>query len=168
MAAKKKRAVKTKPQKDQSAVVRGLLEPFAQRGVIRNLEEHAARGKTEFRFMWLLDRRFSLVFDPGNAQITLKDLLPNVPAKSDIAEAVRAWVAGRTEKSLPPHRRVDPAKLTAEVSVRGEALSVIFNVKRNQYAYAVPKVLNFCNELFGYLSMYQVQYMWAHMGLPEE
>ncbi len=168
MAAKTKRTAKTKPAKDYVGVVRELLAPLAQRGVIRSLDERTVRGKTEFRFMWLLDRRFTMVFDPENGKITLKDLLPNVSVKSDVAEAVRGWVAGRAEKSLPPHRRLDPAKITAQVSVRGDMLSIAFDVKRNQYAYAVPKVLNFCNELFGHLSMYQVQYMWAHMGLPEE
>jgi len=137
--------------------------------VLRGFEERAARsGMIEFRFTWLLDRTFTLMFDPDNARLTLKNVLPNVPAKSDLAQAVREWVAGRAAKSLPPHRRVDPAKLAATVSVRGDSLSVIFDVKRNQYGYAVPKILNFCNELFGYLNMYQVQYMWAHMGVPEE
>ncbi len=149
-------------------LVRDLLLVHAQRGVLRNFEERVVRGKTEFRFAWLLDRKFTLVLDPENARLVLKDVLPNVPAKSDLAQAVREWVAGRTAKPLPPHRRIEPAKMAATVSVRGDSLSVIFDVKRNQYGYAVPKILNFCNELFGYLNMYHVQYMWAHMGVPEE
>lgn len=169
MAAKVKNAKKNYTAERHVGVVRTQLAPFAQRGVLRGLEEHATRGgKTEFRFSWLLDRRFTLVFDPAKAQLVLEDLLPNVPAKSDLDRAVRAFVAGRAEKSVPPHRRIDPAKLTAQVSVRGDTLSVTFAVKRNQYVYAVPKVLNFCNELFGYLNMYQQQYMWSHMGVPEE
>lgn len=150
-------------------VVRDQLAVYAARGVLREFEERAGRGgRIEFRFNWLLDRRFSLVFDPAKAQFTLKDLLPAVQAKSDMDQAVRAFVAGRSEKSLPPHRRIDPAKMTARVVTRGGALSIVCDVKRNQYAYAVPKILNFCNELFGHLTMYQIQYMWAHMGVPEE
>lgn len=169
MRVKSKRTADKQSGARHEDIVRRSLGEFAQRGVLRGFEERTARGgKIEFRFTWLLDRRFTLLFDPKSARIMLKDVLPHVPAKSDLAQAVREFVAGRSGKSLPPHRRIDPAKMTAQVSVRGEKLSVAFDVKRNQYVYAVPKVLNFCNELFGYLNMYQVEYMWAHMGVPEE
>ncbi len=150
-------------------VVRERLLAYATRGVLREFEERALRGgKTEFRFTWLLDRRFNLVFDPVAATLTLKDLLPGVPAKSRVEEAVLRFIAGRADKKLPAHRRVDPVKAVVSAQNRRSALSVSMAVKRSQYAYAVPKLLNFCNELFGHLDMYHVQYLWEHMGVPEE
>jgi hypothetical protein len=77
-------------------------------------------------------------------------------------------IAAATNKKLPPHRRVDPAKTIITLQNRKSALSLVMTVKRAQYAYAIPKLLNFCNELFGNLNMYHVQYLWEHMGLPEE
>lgn len=146
-----------------------MLQAYGTRGVLREMVEQTARGgRVEFRFVWLLDRQFTLVFDPAKAQFVLKDLLPSVAAKSDIDRAVRAFVAGRSDKALPPHRRIDPSRMTVTLTVRGGSLSAVFDVKRSQYGYAVPKILNFCNELFGHLNMYQIQYMWAHMGVPEE
>jgi len=168
-------AMKAKPKKAPKSenrhvrAVRGLLAAYATRGVLREFEEHPARGgKVEFRFTWLLDRRFRLIFDSEAGALTLKDLLPGVPAKSRIEEAVSEIVAGRTDKKLPVHRRVDPAKAVVTLQNRKGALSLTMTVKRSQYAYAVPKLLNFCNELFGHLDMYHVQYLWEHMGLPEE
>ena len=150
-------------------IVRSLLSAYAVRGVLREFDERAGRGgKTEFRFTWLLDRQFVLTFDPAKAQFVLKDVLHAVAAKSDIDQAMRAFVSGRSDKALPPHRRIDPSKMMASVQVRGGTLSIVFDVKRSQYGYAVPKILNFCNELFGHLNRYHIQYMWAHMGVPEE
>lgn len=149
--------------------IRVLLTAYATRGVLREFEEHALRGgRVEFRFTWLLDRRFRLVFDPEAGTLTLKDLLPGVPAKSRIEEAVTKITETRNDKKLPPHRRVDPAKATIAIQNRKATLSLVMTVKRAQYAYAVPKLLNFCNELFGNLDMYHIQYLWEHMGVPEE
>jgi hypothetical protein len=169
MATKTKRETRVGVPDRRLGIVRDLLCAYATRGVLREFEERPSRGgKTEFRFTWLLDRRFGLLFDSGTSQLTLKDLLPAVPAKSALDLAVRDFVATRTSKELPAHRRVDPAKATLSVANRRSALSVTLNVKRNQYAYAVPRLLNFCNELFGFLDMYHIQYLWEHMGVPEE
>jgi hypothetical protein len=165
----KRAAESAKGEARHVATVRGVLSAYATRGVLREFEERRARGgKSEFRFTWLLDRRFVLVFEPARSQLTLKDLLPAVPAKSVLDLAVRDFIASRTSKELPAHRRVDPSKATLSVANRRAALSVTLTVKRNQYGYAVPKLLNFCNELFGFLDMYHVQYLWEHMGVPEE
>ncbi len=153
----------------QVAAVRDLLHAYATRGVLREFEERSMRNsKTEYQFTWLLDRRFHLIFDPGASQLTLRDLLPGIPTNSPLDLAVREFVAARTSKQLLAHRRIDPAKATLTVSHSRSALSFVFTVKRNQYAYAVPKLLNFCNELFAFLDMYHIQYLWEHMGVPEE
>ena len=149
--------------------VRDILRAFATRGVLRNFDERTGRGgKSEFRFNWLLDQPFRLVFDPAKSQLELKDVLPHVPSRSHLDLSVRRFVEGRADKSLPSHRRIDPGKVIVSHVNRKSHVSFQFFVKRNQYTYAVPKVLNFCNELFGYLDLNHVQYLWAHMGVPEE
>jgi hypothetical protein len=144
------------------------LHGYAERGALRQLEEHSARGKTTFQFTWLLDRRFTVVVDPTKSRMEIKDLLPNVPARSDLDRAVRAFVASRSDRRLPAHRRVDPGRVEISCANRKSALSFIFVVKRNQYKYATAKALNFCNELFSFLDLHHIQYLWEHLGLPEE
>ncbi len=150
-------------------VVRDLLHSFAARGALRQFEERAGRaGKIEFRFTWLLDRRFVLVLDSTASRFELKDLLPNVPARSPLDQSIRAFVAARSARTLPVHRRIDPARLEVACVNRKSHLGFVFSVKRNQYKYGVPKLLNFCIELFGFLDMNHIQYLWAHLGVPEE
>lgn len=149
-------------------MVRELLLPHAARGVLREFEERQVRGKSEFQFTWLLDRRFRLVFDPAASTLTLKDLLPGIPARSLLDRSIRQFVSTRSAKDVPAHRRIDPARLEIACLNRASALSFVFRVKRNQYADAVPRILNFCNGLFGFLDMNHVPYLWEHMGVPEE
>ncbi len=165
----KSKSAKSPALERHTAIVREILSAYAKRGVLREFEEHPLRGgKVEFRFTWLLERRFHLIFDPAAAALTFKDVLPEVPAKSRVEDAVGAMIEGRTAKKLPAHRRVDPAKATVRLQNRKGSISLTMTVKRSQYAYAVPKLLNFSNELFGHLHMYHVQYLWEHMGVPEE
>ena len=150
-------------------IVRDALAVHVARGVLRKFEERPARGgKIEFRFTWLLDQPFLVVLDIANSRIVLKDLLPHIPARSFLDKSIREFVAGRSEKTVPAHRRIDRSRLEVLCQNRKSALTFVFRVKRNQYGYAVPKVLNFCNELFGFLDMKHIQYLWDHFGVPEE
>lgn len=150
-------------------LVREVLHAHAARGALREFQEQPARsGKHEFRFTWLLDQRFTLVFDPAKSQLILRDLLPNIPARSHLDRAIRDFTAARSDKKLPAHRRIDPSRATLTCRNRGSKLGFLMDVKRSQYRYAVPKLLNFCNELFGYLDMNHIQYLWENMGVPEE
>jgi hypothetical protein len=167
--AKQRDAAPTQRDDRHAKAIRKLLHSFAARGALRGLEERAVRGgKIEFRFTWLLDRRFVLLYDPARSQLELKDLLPYVPARSPLDRSIREFVSARSARSLPPHRRIDPGRIKISCVNRKSHVGFVFLVKRNQYAYAVPKLLNFCNELFGFLDMNHIQYLWSHMGVPEE
>ena len=145
------------------------MHTYAARGALRQFEESPARGgKIEFRFKWLLERDYTLVFDPAKSRLELRDLLPGIPARSHLDLSIREFVVARADRALPPHRRVDPAKLEVTCINRKSTISVVFVVKRNQYTYAIPKLLNLCIELFGFLDMRHVQYLWERMGVPEE
>ena len=156
-------------QDRQAKVIREQLAAYAVRGVLRRFEERPGRGgRTEFRFTWLLDRSFLLIFDPAKSQLVLKDLLLHVAPRSDLDRAIRAFVAGRSDAKLLPHRRIDASRAVLSCTNRNSRVSFALTVKRNQYKYAVTKLLNFCQELFGHLEKVDIQYMWSHMGVPEE
>ena len=149
--------------------MRQQLHAYAARGALRQFEEQPGRGgRIEFRFKWLLDRDFTLVLDPAKSTLEFRDLLPGVPARSHLDSSIREFVVARSDRALPPHRRVDPAKLEIACVNRKTTIGILFAVKRNQYSYAIPKLLNFCIELFGFLEMRHVQYMWERMGVPAE
>lgn len=149
--------------------VRSKLKSYSDRGVFRGFSETEGRtGKTVFKFTWLLDRGFALLCDPKKHTLTLRNLLPHIPNRSDMDQDLRAFVAGRTSDDLPAHRRVDPKRADLSYTNRKENVSLTLTVKKNQYSYGVAKLLNTTNELFGHLHMAHIPYLWKHFEVPEE
>ena len=108
------------PLHDGLAEVRARLQEYAERGVFRGLAERPARrGRHEFTFRWLAPSPFTLSYDSASGTLAFRDLLPNVPARSPLAGALRRFVRGRTAAELPPHRRVDPSARTCAASSGG-------------------------------------------------
>ena len=150
-------------------VVRTALQQRADRGAIRGLDERKGRGgRTEFKLNWLLDRTFTIVVDEQHNMLTLHNALPNVPARSQMDRELREWTASRSDAKLPPHRRVQPGRAEVSLINRGGNVSLRLKVKRNQYAYAIKKLLDLTNELFGYLHLHQQQYLWDEFDVPQE
>jgi len=150
-------------------IVRSKLKSYRDRGVFRGFSESEGRtGKTVFKFTWLLDRGFALEYDPKKHTLTLKNLLPHIPNRSDMDQDLRAWVQARNSGDLPAHRRVDPKRADLAYANRQENVSLILTVKKNQYSYGVTKLLNTTNELFGHLHMAHIPYLWKHFEVPEE
>ncbi len=109
-----------------------------------------------------------LVFEPLEHRLVFKNLLPNVPARSDMYAKLSAYLAGRSDTSLPPHRRVDPRNADASFENRRSSVSLILAVKGNRYAYGIGKILNLTNELFGYLQMNHLPYLWEEFDVSQE
>lgn len=150
-------------------VVRAALQQRADRGAFRGLSERKGRGgRTEFTLHWLLDRRFTVVVDDQRGLLTLQNALPNVPARSQMDRELRAWAASRSDSGLPAHRRVQPGRAELSLVNRGGNISVHLKVKRHQYAYAIKKLLDLTNELFGYLQLHHQQYLWDEFDVPQE
>jgi len=156
----------TQPHMD---TVRRKLDSYATRGVFRGLSEEPGRGgKTIFTFRWLLDERFTIVVDAARGTIAFKDVMPNVPARSELYADVKAFVLSRHDGALPAHRRIDPKR--AEVACRFSKATVTLEltVHRNQYAYGTAKIIKLVNELFGHLSMHHMPYLWDNFDVPAE
>ena len=150
-------------------VVHKKLQGYADRGVFRSFDVGDTKGsKTVFRFIWLEDTPFTLVFDHDKGILQLKNLLPNVESRSFLDNALREYIGDRANPTLPAHRRVDPKRATLRYSNRKEHVSLTLAVEKNQYSYAVTKLLNVTNELFGHLHMYHIQYLWDNFEVPQE
>lgn len=149
--------------------VRRKLREYANRGVFRGFSERPGRDrKTVFAFSWIEDAEFNLVMDQKRGALVLKDVLPNVPARSDLYTDLKTFLNARSDESLPAHRRVDPKRAAINVSNRKGSVSVELTVKRNQYTYGVGKLLRMAQELFGHLHMYHPQYLWENFDVPAE
>ncbi len=155
--------------KSHTDIVRAKLKAYSDRGVFRGFNETSGRGdKTTFKFIWLLDREFTLEFSPDKGTLMLKDILPHVPNRSHMDQDLRAFVLSRNAKNLPSHRRVNPKQAELTYTNRKENVSLTMTVKTNQYGPAVTKLLNTANAFFGHLHMAHLPYLWEHFDVPEE
>lgn len=149
-------------------IIRKRLRDYAHRGVLREFSEKQNRGKTEFNFTWLLDQSFTLVVDDKAGKLIMKNMLPHVPARSRMYDDIKTFVEGRTSKKLPAHRRITSGRAELACNNRNSVVSFTLTVKRNQYDYALTRIMGFVNELFGRLDMYHTEYLWEHFEVPAE
>ena len=149
--------------------VRKTLRPYVDRGVFRSFAETQLRGgKTQFSFVWLEHDPFVLVVDPDKGTLSFKNVLRNVPPRSDVYVAVKHFVQGRYDKSLPSHRAIDPARAGVKTTYSKGNVSIVWTVSRNQYAYAVKRFLNLLNEIFVLLHTEFFEYMVENFDASQE
>jgi hypothetical protein len=117
----------------------------------------------------LRDLPFHLTFDRKSAALIFPDLLPNVPARSDLELGLKKFVRAFSTADRPLHRRIDPAKLEVRCSNRRGAVTLRFMIAGGDSEYAVSKALQIVNEVFlGYLSLHHPEYMADSFELPLE
>ena len=149
--------------------IRKRVQTLHERGVFQAPVEEAGRaGKRVFRFRWLLGTEFVLECDPAKRRLKIRDLLPFVEKRSFLDDDLRRFVAGRTDKSLPAHRRVDPKRAELAYTNHRQSVSLIMNVHDGQYAYAVTALLKVANQLFAHLRLHHIGFLHRHFGLREE
>src|SRR5262245_9960800 len=91
-------------------VVRAALQAYADRGVFRGFSE-IKNG--HFQFVWLLHHQMELSVDTAKGALRFKQLLPNVPAKSEIYAELKSFIQERHGGELPEHRRIDRKRAEA-------------------------------------------------------
>ena len=163
------RTLRRAPPHDGVAQVRARLQQYAERGVFRGLAERPARrGRYEFTFRWLAPSPFTLRYDPRTGALAFRDLLPNVPARSSLAGALRRFVRGRASAGLPAHRRVDPERADVRCFVRQAAFSLEVVAREQHHGYGVNRAVNLVHEIFMHLHTYFPEYMWENFDAPQE
>ena len=155
--------------KNGAAAVRERLQAYADRGVFRGFAERPGRGgRRRFTFLWLSPSPFTLTYDPATGALTFRDLLPNVPARSPLAVALRRFVRERASEALPEHRRVDPARAYVGCSIRRGALTVEVVARPGHHGYGVNRAVNLVHEIFVHLQIRFPEYMWENFDAPQE
>jgi hypothetical protein len=148
-----------------SAVVDRTLRGYADRGVLRGFGPGAARPG-EFSFVWHGSRPLRLVCDAHG--LTLRDYLPNVPARSEIYRELRQFLKQCTAAEVPAHRRIDPARNTLRCTNRGGRVSLGLAVRDGDFDHATRALLKLAHEVWLYLHSEWADYMWENFDAPLE
>ncbi len=168
----KKEALRSRIQ--PLALVNGELESYARRGVFRSFSQTYGDDKlAEFSFYWLWNLPFHLTFDVRRKALSFKNLLPDVPAGSELESGLKALIKSRSSSSSsrdqPEHRRLDPKRVSIHYSNRRGQVSLVFRVSNGEYQHAVTKALNLVNEIFvGFLNAQFPEYTAQHFRRQED
>jgi hypothetical protein len=158
-------------QDDETEMIRASLQHYATRGAFRSFSEVPGPGRAaEFRFLWFRDVKFRVTYHPVTRTLTFIDLLPAVPARSEMDRHLRAFIESRSKKSVPEHRRVDLRKVGVSAINKKGAISVAFALKPKQIEYGTRKAVHLIHEvLMDFLNEPQyVQYNIDHFNLNPE
>jgi len=162
-------AVARPAELDSAVVVRSALEDYARRGVLSAFEEVAGEGgQTTFRFVWLHDRHMELTLEPAKKALRFDRFLPGVKPGTPFANDLKRLLEKLKSKDMPDYRRVDPARAALSCSNRRDHLSIRIVVKKNDYPYAINRMVNVAHELFVYLRSDWPEYLVEHFNEPEE
>jgi hypothetical protein len=161
--------VGTKAKLDPNALVRSALENYAQRGVFSGFgQADGPGGKTVFSFIWLHDRHMELTLEPAKKALRFDRILPGVKAGTPFAVDLKRLIERLRSDEVPAYRRVDPARAALTCSNRQDHLSIRIAVKRNDYEYAVNRMVNVAHELFVYLRSAWPEHLIEYFNEPEE
>ncbi|HKQ76140.1 MAG TPA: hypothetical protein VJ810_20770 [Blastocatellia bacterium] len=147
------------------SAVRESLQAYADRGVFRGFSE-IRNGR--FQFVWVVNHRMELSVDAAKHELRFRQLLPNVPAKSELYAELKSFIQQRHDRELPEHRRVDRKRAEVSCTNRGGFVSVSLKVKNNQYAYGVNRIVNVAHELFLHLRERRPEYLMENFDVPQE
>jgi hypothetical protein len=152
------------------AIVTDQLKTYARRGVFRSFSETQTDSKQAgFRFYWLWNLPFQLTFDGKRKALSFKNLLPGVPAGSELNAKLKAFIKSRSANDQPDHRRLDPKRLSVRYSNLRGNVSITFLVAKDEYEYGVKKALNLINEIFvGFLNVHFSEYTAEHFHKRED
>jgi hypothetical protein len=145
------------------------MQAYADRGVFRGfLATPAARGRVEYRFMWLLRRPMHAVFDPRTGVLSFATLFPGVEGGSPMVVALKQIVAARSAKLQPAHKRIDARRAAVSSRLSKGHFSLAIAIRGKNHAYAVQHMLNLINELFLELHETYPDYLVDQFGLSTE
>jgi hypothetical protein len=150
-------------------IVTAALQEYSDRGVFRGLKTaRRPGGRYEYTFTWLMQRPFTLSYDPARRVLSFKNLFPHLDARSPIATALREVVAERSTRSVPAHKRLDGRRVQASCGVHRGSFSLTMRVRGKYEVQAVRQLLNLVNELVLVLQETFPDYLIARFGVSAE
>jgi hypothetical protein len=124
-----------------------VLEGYASKGIFRGFSP-ATAARASFRIVWHRDQRLECIVDPHRRTIRIPVVLPNVPARSEMDRALKAYVNERHNPARPEHRRIDSGKTEIKTYNRAGNATLTATVNDGDYEYAARKLINLINEIY--------------------
>ena len=133
----------TKQQPSQDTVG-GILETYAARGVFKGFSK---TGDGSWRMLWHRNRYFDLKQTDG--KLTLPEVLPQVPARSQMMKELRAFVQSFSADSVPEHKRIDAKKLRLRVIAKGGSAGIEASLADDEdWDYTIRKLIHVVHEIY--------------------
>jgi hypothetical protein len=150
--------------------VKQILKSYAERGVFRSFSQTAAAdGIAEYRFFWLYNLPFRVIFDRRRSALSFRKLLPGVPEGSQLETELKDFVRSLANEDRVEHRRVDPQRLAIAYVNKNDCVALTFLIAEEDYEYGVPKAINVVNEVFlSFMNVRFPEYMIEKFKLPED
>jgi hypothetical protein len=124
-----------------------VLAAYAARGTFERVPTaEVTEPVTAFR--WFRGIEFRLRARHRARRLCLEGALAAVPSRSPLDRALRVWLAGRHDTSLPPHRRIDPACMQVGWRNRGGRMDLEARVLDADWGSATRRLIHLLNELY--------------------
>jgi hypothetical protein len=143
-----------------------VLQAYANRGLFRDFRADPAAG--DFDFVWMGHKPMRLRWNAAKRTMMFKDLLPNIPARSEMYGEVRDFLKERTEAGLPDHRRVDPRDFEILCQNRAGQVSIGLRLADGNQEEATNKLMLLVHEAFLMLNDRWLDYMHEEFGASLE
>lgn len=158
---------------DQSAIVRDVLQDYADRGVFRGFREIAGRNdRIAFEILCFpfTQQPFRLIYTDNPPSLVFKQLLQGMPAHSDMYRQFKSYMKERSSEALPAHRRIDPERVQLKWSNRLGDVNVALNIQDQNHEYAARRAINLLTDLFFDLLTESTfyEFMEEHFDMPED
>jgi len=150
--------------------VKKILKSYAERGVFRSFSQTAAAdGVAEYRFFWLYNLPFRVIFDRKRSALSFRKLLPGVPVGSQIEAELKDFIRSLASEDRLEHRRVDRRRVQIAYVNKNDCVALTFLIAGGDYDYGVPKAINVVNEVFlTFMNVRFPEYMIEKFKLPED
>jgi len=144
--------------------MRRVLRGYAERHMVKDLDE--AGEAVDFALPGA--GRLRLVCDPAKRSLTLRGLLPDVPAKSPLAEELAGLMAKFRAVETPEHRRVDPAQASLALRRAGRGLALVLSLREADWEWGVRRMINLAHAVRVMVHAGHPFFAQTHWGASEE
>jgi hypothetical protein len=158
--------VKPEAAMNQPNAIQNVVQSYTERGQFRHLLEQ--RDGTVFEFKWLNNQAMKLTWDPGSKTLLFRDILPNIPARSELHKELKKFLMERFDPERPEHRRLDAQRVALVCTNRKSSLSVGLKLASPDDEYGPRKLVNLVHEMFVYLTEAWPDYMYESFRHPLE
>ncbi len=151
-------------QEAASAALARVLRAYAERGMLKDLTE--ADEAASFALPGA--GRVQFVCDPAKRTLTLRGMLPGVPARGVLAADLSALIAACRDERTPLHRRIASDQATVAMRRGGGGATLVMTLHGADWEWAVRRMMNLAHEVRVMVHVGHPYYAQAQWGASQE